>query len=154
MRFIHAVLACLALGASPQQIRDRYDEGAPMQRVMPKLDTELLEKIWTRKHIVYHPEHGRVCVHNRCDDIQNLKPRNIANGHPMCSTDTIPCLNEFGAFFVLLVAEVFVKSVDANVARYGWSFGRYRRFNAEDDSRKAVLKLPRQAAASVATQPQ
>ena len=42
---VHAIFAVMALGGSPQQLRDRYDDGATMQRPIPKLGTELLEKL-------------------------------------------------------------------------------------------------------------
>nr|A0A411PQN8.1 RecName: Full=Baeyer-Villiger oxidase AgnL3; AltName: Full=Agnestins biosynthesis cluster protein L3 [Paecilomyces divaricatus]QBG38885.1 Baeyer-Villiger monoxygenase [Paecilomyces divaricatus] len=42
---VHAVLAVLALGGSPQELRDRYDDGASMQRPLPPCDAELLEKL-------------------------------------------------------------------------------------------------------------
>lgn len=42
---VHAILAVMALGGSPQQLQDRFDEAAGMQRPLPKLDTELLGEL-------------------------------------------------------------------------------------------------------------
>lgn len=41
----HSLLTILALGASPQELRDRYDDGVPIQRAMPDIDHALLEKL-------------------------------------------------------------------------------------------------------------
>lgn len=41
----HSLLTILALGASPQELRDRYEDGVPIQRAMPDIDHVLLEKL-------------------------------------------------------------------------------------------------------------
>ncbi|KAK8091584.1 Oxidoreductase AflY [Apiospora hydei] len=41
----HSLLTCLALGASPQELQERYDDGTPIQRPMPEIDSVLLEKL-------------------------------------------------------------------------------------------------------------
>lgn len=41
----HSLLTILALGASPQELQDRYDDGTPIQRGIPSIDTALLEKL-------------------------------------------------------------------------------------------------------------
>jgi hypothetical protein len=41
----HSLLTILALGASPQELRDRYDDGTPIQRPMPEVDNDLLAKL-------------------------------------------------------------------------------------------------------------
>ncbi|KAK8076000.1 Oxidoreductase AflY [Apiospora phragmitis] len=41
----HSLLTCLALGASPQELQDRYNDGTPIQRPMPEIDGDLLEKL-------------------------------------------------------------------------------------------------------------
>jgi hypothetical protein len=42
---VHSLLTILALGAGPQELQDRYDDGVPIQRAMPEIDNELLEKL-------------------------------------------------------------------------------------------------------------
>nr|A0A4P8DJZ3.1 RecName: Full=Baeyer-Villiger monooxygenase dmxR6; Short=BVMO dmxR6; AltName: Full=Dimeric xanthone biosynthesis cluster protein R6 [Cryptosporiopsis sp. 8999]QCL09097.1 DmxR6 [Cryptosporiopsis sp. 8999] len=42
---VHSLLTILSLGASPKQLQDRYDDGIPIQRPIPKIDHELLEKL-------------------------------------------------------------------------------------------------------------
>ncbi|KAI0403081.1 hypothetical protein F4802DRAFT_599417 [Xylaria palmicola] len=41
----HSLLTNLALGASPQDLRDRFNENAAIQRKIPEIDTGLLEKL-------------------------------------------------------------------------------------------------------------
>lgn len=41
----HSILTCYALGASPQQLQDRYHDEGVSQKPMPPLDVELLEKL-------------------------------------------------------------------------------------------------------------
>ncbi|KAH6843306.1 hypothetical protein B0I37DRAFT_384165 [Chaetomium sp. MPI-CAGE-AT-0009] len=41
----HNLLTILALGANPQDLRDRYDDGVPIQRPMPEVDHALLDKL-------------------------------------------------------------------------------------------------------------
>jgi hypothetical protein len=41
----HSLLTCLALGAGPQELRDRYEDEAAGQRPMPPVDNELVEKL-------------------------------------------------------------------------------------------------------------
>ena len=41
----HSLLTILALGASPQELHDRYDDGIPIQRPIPDIDDALLEKL-------------------------------------------------------------------------------------------------------------
>lgn len=41
----HSLLTCLALGAGPTELQDRYDDEAAGQRPMPPVDAELLEKL-------------------------------------------------------------------------------------------------------------
>ncbi|KAI1810481.1 hypothetical protein GGS20DRAFT_589481 [Poronia punctata] len=41
----HSLLTCLALGAGPQELRDRYADEAAGQRPMPPVDQDLLEKL-------------------------------------------------------------------------------------------------------------
>lgn len=41
----HSLLTCLALGAGPAELQDRYDDEAAGQRPMPPVDAELLEKL-------------------------------------------------------------------------------------------------------------
>ena len=42
---VHSLLTILALGASPQELQDRYDDGTPIQRPIPDIDNALLEKL-------------------------------------------------------------------------------------------------------------
>ncbi|KAH8589378.1 hypothetical protein B0O99DRAFT_637117 [Bisporella sp. PMI_857] len=42
---VHSLLTVLALGATPQELQDRYDDGTPIQRAIPEIDTALLEKL-------------------------------------------------------------------------------------------------------------
>lgn len=42
---VHSLLTILALGASPQELRDRYDDGVPIQRTIPAIDNTLLSKL-------------------------------------------------------------------------------------------------------------
>ncbi|KAK9418019.1 putative HypA [Seiridium unicorne] len=41
----HSLLTHLSLGASPQALRDRYEDGTPIQRPIPEIDSVLLEKL-------------------------------------------------------------------------------------------------------------
>lgn len=41
----HSLLTILALGAGPQELKDRYDDGTPIQRPIPQVDQELLKKL-------------------------------------------------------------------------------------------------------------
>lgn len=41
----HSLLTILALGANPQDLRDRYDDGVPIQRLIPEIDHALLDKL-------------------------------------------------------------------------------------------------------------
>ncbi|KAH8756632.1 hypothetical protein F5883DRAFT_162456 [Diaporthe sp. PMI_573] len=41
----HSLLTCLALGAGPAELQDRYDDEAAGQRPMPPIDTELLGRL-------------------------------------------------------------------------------------------------------------
>lgn len=42
---VHSLLTILALGATPQELQDRYDDGVPIQRAIPDIDNALLEKL-------------------------------------------------------------------------------------------------------------
>lgn len=42
---VHSLLTILALGATPQELQDRYDDGVPIQRAIPDIDHALLEKL-------------------------------------------------------------------------------------------------------------
>lgn len=42
---VHSLLTILALGASPQELQDRYDDACPIQREIPDIDSVLLEKL-------------------------------------------------------------------------------------------------------------
>ena len=42
---VHSLLTLIALGASPQELRDRYDDGVPIQRAIPAINAALLEKL-------------------------------------------------------------------------------------------------------------
>ncbi|KAI1504052.1 hypothetical protein F5X99DRAFT_424580 [Biscogniauxia marginata] len=42
---VHSLLTLLALGATPQELRDRYDDGVPIQRPIPEVDFAVLEKL-------------------------------------------------------------------------------------------------------------
>ena len=42
---VHSLLSILSLGASPQEIQDRYDDGKAIQRTIPDIDNVLLEKL-------------------------------------------------------------------------------------------------------------
>ena len=42
---VHSLLSILALGASPRQLRDRYDDGKAIQRAIPAIDHVLLKKL-------------------------------------------------------------------------------------------------------------
>lgn len=42
---VHSLLTILALGASPQELQDRYNDGCPIQRPIPDIDDALLEKL-------------------------------------------------------------------------------------------------------------
>lgn len=41
----HSLLTLLALGASPQELRDHYNDGTPIQKPMPEVDNGLLVKL-------------------------------------------------------------------------------------------------------------
>lgn len=42
---VHSLLTILALGANPQELQDRYDDGVPIQRAIPEINNALLEKL-------------------------------------------------------------------------------------------------------------
>jgi hypothetical protein len=42
---VHSLLTILAMGATPQELQDRYDDGVPIQRPIPEVDVDLLEKL-------------------------------------------------------------------------------------------------------------
>ncbi|KAJ6279553.1 hypothetical protein J3E71DRAFT_182420 [Bipolaris maydis] len=42
---VHSLLTVLALGGSPEELRARYNDGVPIQRAIPSVDVELLEKL-------------------------------------------------------------------------------------------------------------
>ncbi|KFY10106.1 hypothetical protein V491_07809 [Pseudogymnoascus sp. VKM F-3775] len=42
---VHSLLTILALGANPQELQDRYNDGVPIQRKIPDVDNALLEKL-------------------------------------------------------------------------------------------------------------
>ena len=42
---VHSLLSILTLGASPQELKDRYDDGKAIQRAIPDIDNALLEKL-------------------------------------------------------------------------------------------------------------
>jgi len=42
---VHSLLSILSLGASPQELQDRYDDGIGIQRKIPEIDHALLEKL-------------------------------------------------------------------------------------------------------------
>jgi hypothetical protein len=50
---VHSLLTILALGASPQELQDRYDDGVPIQRAIPDIENALLEKL-TDAEIFYN----------------------------------------------------------------------------------------------------
>lgn len=52
----HSLLTCLALGAGPAELRDRYDDEAAGQRPMPPVDAELLEKL-SDQHVFLQTMH-------------------------------------------------------------------------------------------------
>jgi hypothetical protein len=43
---VHSLLTILSLGASPQELRDRYDDGVPIQRAIPDINSSLLERLY------------------------------------------------------------------------------------------------------------
>ena len=46
---VHSLLTILALGASPQELQDRYDDGVPIQRAIPDIDSVLLDELTDAK---------------------------------------------------------------------------------------------------------
>lgn len=42
---VHSLLTILSLGASPEELQARYEDGVPIQRPMPRIDDHLLEKL-------------------------------------------------------------------------------------------------------------
>ncbi|KAK3897325.1 oxidoreductase AflY [Staphylotrichum tortipilum] len=42
---VHSLLTILALGAGPEELQARFDDGVPIQRSMPKVDEELLSRL-------------------------------------------------------------------------------------------------------------
>jgi hypothetical protein len=42
---VHSLLTILALGAGPEELKARYEDGVPIQRAIPSIDSELLEKL-------------------------------------------------------------------------------------------------------------
>ncbi|RAO67401.1 uncharacterized protein BHQ10_003413 [Talaromyces amestolkiae] len=42
---VHSLLTVLALGATPRELQDRYDDGTPIQRPIPEIDNALLERL-------------------------------------------------------------------------------------------------------------
>ncbi|KAL2194786.1 hypothetical protein P885DRAFT_42084 [Corynascus similis CBS 632.67] len=42
---VHSLLTILALGAGPEELQARYDDGVPIQRSMPAVDEELLGRL-------------------------------------------------------------------------------------------------------------
>ncbi|KAI0595129.1 hypothetical protein F4775DRAFT_605408 [Biscogniauxia sp. FL1348] len=42
---VHSLLTLLALGATPQELKDRYEDGVPIQRPIPEIDFSTLEKL-------------------------------------------------------------------------------------------------------------
>jgi hypothetical protein len=58
---VHSLLTVLSLGASPEELKARYEDGVPIQRAMPSVDNELLEKL--KKHepdALYNALNGQV----------------------------------------------------------------------------------------------
>ena len=45
----HSILTCLALGASPQDIQRAYDDGVEIQRPIPAIDSQLVDKLYDDK---------------------------------------------------------------------------------------------------------
>lgn len=43
---VHSLLTVLALGASPQELRDRYDDSTPIQRPIPEIDHDLVGRLY------------------------------------------------------------------------------------------------------------
>ncbi|KAI0972476.1 hypothetical protein F4678DRAFT_61829 [Xylaria arbuscula] len=41
----HSLLTVLALGGGPKELQDRYDDGTPIQRAMPDIDTAILDSL-------------------------------------------------------------------------------------------------------------
>ncbi|KAI1159632.1 hypothetical protein F5B18DRAFT_576922 [Nemania serpens] len=41
----HSLLTVLALGGGPKELQERYDDGTPIQRAMPDIDTTLLDSL-------------------------------------------------------------------------------------------------------------
>lgn len=46
---VHSLLTILSLGASPQELKDRYDDGVPIQRPIPDIDNVLLKQLSDRE---------------------------------------------------------------------------------------------------------
>ncbi|KAI0121119.1 hypothetical protein BJ170DRAFT_644932 [Xylariales sp. AK1849] len=42
---VHSLLTILALGADPEELQDRYNDGTPIQRPIPQIDEELLGRL-------------------------------------------------------------------------------------------------------------
>lgn len=42
---VHSLLTLLALGAGPEEIQGRYEDGVPLQRAMPAVDEDLLARL-------------------------------------------------------------------------------------------------------------
>ena len=55
---VHSLLTLLALGATPQELRDRYEDGIPIQRPIPSIDSTLLEKLSDRA--TFHASLGQI----------------------------------------------------------------------------------------------
>jgi len=46
---VHSLLTILALGAGPEELKARYEDGVPIQRAMPSVDSELLGKLRSKE---------------------------------------------------------------------------------------------------------
>ncbi|KAK8050755.1 hypothetical protein PG994_012485 [Apiospora phragmitis] len=57
---VHSLLTVLALGASPQELQARYDDGTPIQRPIPSIDEDLLEKLSANPEEVLHAHIGEI----------------------------------------------------------------------------------------------
>src|SRR3954471_11617014 len=42
---VHSLLTILAMGAGPEELKARYEDGVSIQRAIPSVDFELLEKL-------------------------------------------------------------------------------------------------------------
>ena len=61
---VHSLLTILALGAGPQELRDRYDDGIPIQRAMPSIDTTLLDQLTANPEETLHRSLGQIAQYH------------------------------------------------------------------------------------------